>query len=91
MGLYDLPEFEKLKIKGSKFQMPGFLKSRIFWFIVSTVFISSFFGFLAGLISGGYFFVEVRDRLSEFNIEMPIVERNIEKEYIPQTMTNCRL
>ena len=68
-----------------------FWKSKIFWLIVATVFISSVFGFGAGLISGTYFYLEIKDYISNF----PGVERIIEKpidsaretveEYAPQT------
>ncbi len=79
MDLYELPKFEK-----PKFEMPKFLKSRAFWFIISTIFISSLFGFLAGLVSGSFFYLEVKDYLSKLNIEIPEVQTIIEKEYLPQ-------
>jgi S1-C subfamily serine protease len=80
MDLYELPKFEKPKLK-----LPRFLKSKIFWFIISTIFISSLFGFLAGIVSGSYFYLEVKDYLSKLNIELPEAQTIIEKEYIPQT------
>ncbi len=79
MDLYELPKFGK-----PKFEMPKLLKSRVFWFIISTIFISSLFGFLAGLVSGSFFYLEVKDYLSKLNIEVPEVETIIEKEYLPQ-------
>jgi len=80
MNLYESPKFNF-----PKFKFPKIIKSKIFWFVVSTVFISSLFGFLAGLVSGSFFYLEIKDYLSEINIELPGVTKIIEKEYIPQT------
>ena len=80
MNLYESPKFSF-----PKFKFPNIVKSKIFWFVVSTVFISSLFGFLAGLVSGSYFYLEIKDYLSDINIELPGVTKIIEKEYIPQT------
>jgi S1-C subfamily serine protease len=80
MDLYELPKFGK-----PRFEMPKFLKSRVFWFIISTIFISSLFGFLAGLVSGSFFYLEVKDYLAKLNIEIPEAQTIIEKEYLPQT------
>ena len=80
MNLYESPKFSF-----PKFKFPKIIKSKIFWFVVSTVFISSLFGFLAGLVSGSYFYLEIKDYLSDINIELPGVTKIIEKEYIPQT------
>jgi serine protease Do len=80
MDLYELPKFNL-----PKFKFPKLFKSKIFWFIISTIFISSLFGFLAGLVSGSYFYLEIKDYLSNINIELPGVTKVIEKEYIPQT------
>jgi serine protease Do len=80
MGLYDLPKFEIPRLRA-----PKFLKSRVFWFFVLIIFLSSIFGFLAGLVSGSYFYLEIKNYLSKLNIEMPEVQKIIEKEYIPQT------
>lgn len=74
-----MPKFEKPKL-----EMPKFLKSKVFWFVTSTIFISSLFGFLAGLVSGSFFYLEVKDYLSKLNIEIPEVQTIIEKEYLPQ-------
>ena len=80
MNLYESPKFNF-----PKFKFPNIVKSKIFWFVVSTVFISSLFGFLAGLVSGSYFYLEIKDYLSDINIELPGVTKIIEKEYISQT------
>ena len=48
-----------------------------------------YFGFLSGAISSSYFYSEVKNYLSKLNIELPGVEKIIEKEtireYLPQT------
>jgi len=85
MGLYDLPKFERPRIKFSGIKMPKFLQNRVLWFAVLIIFTSSLFGFLAGLVSGSYFYLEIKDYLSKLNIEIPAVQKIIEKEYVPQT------
>jgi len=86
MSLYELPKFEISKIKNIK--LPKFLKNRVFQIVILTVFLSSLFGFLAGAISGSYFFSEIRDYLKKLNIEIPelkISEKGIGEGYQPQT------
>lgn len=85
MDLYEMPKFNPPRIKLPKFKFPNLFKSKIFWFIVSTIFISSLFGFLAGIVSGSYFYLEIKDYLSQLNIELPEVQTIIEKEYVFQT------
>jgi len=85
MGLYDLPKIRWPRIKFSGIRLPRLLQNRVLWFVVLIIFISSLFGFLAGLVSGSYFYLEIKDYLSELNIDIPSVEKIIEKEYIPQT------
>jgi serine protease Do len=91
MSMYDLPKFRLPEFKGLKFKLPEFWKNRVFWVVILTIFVSSIFGFLAGTISGGYFYSEVRDYLSKLKINLPEAqkiiekERVVEKEYIPQT------
>ena len=64
-----------------------FWQSKVFWFVISTVFISSLFGFLAGMISGSFFYSEIKDYISELPGAEKIVEKEkiIEQEYLPQT------
>jgi len=88
MSLYELPKIELPKVKQPKLKSSKSLKKpkkHFFWFVILTIFISSVFGFLAGTISGSYFYLEVKDYLSKLNIELPEVKTTIEKEYIPQT------
>ncbi len=87
MNMYELPKFNPPKSRFfaglRRLKIP-----RVFWFIALIIFISSFFGFLAGAISGSFFFSEVKNYLAKINIEIPesqIIERVIEKEYQPQT------
>ncbi len=88
MSIYELPkiEFPKLlKKPGTRFQ-----KLRVFWAIILTIFIASVFSFLVGIISSTYFYPEVKDFLSKFNITISEPktaekEKVVEKGYIPQT------
>jgi len=86
MSLYELPEFKLPKFKLIKeWQFSKFWQNKIFWLIVLVIFLSSTFGFLAGLISGSYFYLEVKNYLSKLNIKLPETQQIIEKEYIFQT------
>ncbi len=88
--MYKLPEFKIPKLKSPE---TLFFKRGIFWrkqiFTgIAVIVISSFFGFLAGAVSGGYFYLTARDYLLEGKIELPQIiekEKIVEKEYIPQT------
>jgi len=61
-------------------------KKRFFGFLLLTIFLSSIFGFLAGTISGSYFYSQIKNYLKKINIELPeskITEK--EKEvFVPQ-------
>jgi S1-C subfamily serine protease len=61
MSIYDLP----------KFKLPKFLKNRVFQLAVLLILISSLFGFLAGLASGSFFYLQIKDYLSTLDIEIP--------------------
>ncbi len=75
------------KIEEEKSMRIKFWQSKVFWFVISTVFISSLFGFLAGMISGSFFYSEIKDYISELPGAEKIVEKEkiIEQEYLPQT------
>lgn len=77
MEIYKLPKFELPRIKA-----PKFCQGQNFRFLILTIFISSFFGFLAGAISGSYFYSEVANYLSKFNIELPPIQKIINKDTI---------
>ena len=82
MSFYDLPE-----LKIPKIRFPKFWRKRLFWFLILTIFVSSVFGFLAGLASLNYLDNKIKDYLNKLNIEIPPVQEDIEKEvsYLPQT------
>jgi len=81
MNLYDLPKFNLPKIS-----KPKFLNDRNFHLLVLIVLVSSIFGFLAGAISGHYFYTgEVNDYLSKLNTIFLKPQAKVEKEYVPQT------
>jgi len=86
--MYDLPKFRLPKFKIAKIKFPAFWRNKIFWTVIVIVIISSSFGFLGGLVSGNYFYSEIKNSLPRLNIELPEPqEKIIEKQpiYIPQT------
>jgi serine protease Do len=88
MPLYDLPKIKLPKMKIPKIKTPKFWRSHVFLVVVLSIVISSFFGFISGIISGNYFFSEIKESLSKLNIEIPepqVIEKIVEKEYQPQT------
>ena len=87
MSIYDLPKFNIPKISYPKAKSRKLFKSRIFSTIVLSIFTASIFGFLAGIVSGSLFYLEIKDYLSEIPGFQKIIEKEtiIEKEYIPQT------
>ena len=88
MTMYDLPKFRLPKFKIAKIKFPAFWRNKIFWTVIVIVIISSSFGFLGGLVSGNYFYSEIKNSLPRLNIELPEPqEKIIEKQpiYIPQT------
>lgn len=92
MEIYKLPQFGLPKLKAPKFKFQKFWQNKLFGTIILTIFLSSAFGFIAGAISGSYFYFEIKDSLSKLKIEIPepktiekIIERETIKEYQPQT------
>lgn len=87
MSLYDLPKFNFPKIRLPKIKFPKLPGGRSFWLIFLIIFLSSLFGSIAGIISATYFYLEIKNYLSE----LPIIEKIIEKEkleekrYLPQS------
>jgi len=66
---------------------PKFWQRKFLGFFLLTIFLSSIFGFLAGTISGSYFYSQVKNYLKKFNIQLP-EQKVVEKEkevYIPQS------
>jgi len=86
MPIYKLPEVKLPKLKTPRF--PKFCQNRAFW-IFLIILASFILGGIGGTITGSYFYSEVRNYLSQLNIELPGVEKIIEKEtiqeYLPQT------
>jgi len=86
MPIYKLPEVKLPKLKAPRF--PKFCQNRAFW-IFLIILASFILGGNGGTITGNYFYSEVRNYLSQLNIELPGVEKIIEKEtiqeYLPQT------
>ena len=86
MPIYKLPEVKLPKLKAPRF--PKFCQNRAFW-IFLIILASFILGGIGGTITGSYFYSEVRNYLSQLNIELPGVEKIIEKEtiqeYLPQT------
>ncbi|MFH1509743.1 MAG: trypsin-like peptidase domain-containing protein [Candidatus Nealsonbacteria bacterium] len=76
MNLYDLPEIKKPKFK--------VIKNKVFWFIISSILLSTLFGFLAGMVSGSFFYFEIKEYLEKIDINIPDFEVS-ETEYIPPT------
>jgi len=76
MNLYDLPKFNL-----PKFSKPKFLDDRNFHFLILIILFSSLSGFLAGAISGHYFYGA--DYLSKINNTL-FKSQTAEKQYIPQ-------
>jgi len=64
MSIYNLPEVKKPEISSKK-------TSRVFRFLILTMFISSFFGLLGGALIGTYFYSEIRDYFQKLNINLP--------------------
>ena len=91
MSLYELPKFEmpkQLKPLKKRFSLSNFLKKRIVFVLILTVFLSSLFGFLGGIISGGLFYQKISEELQRIGINLPpkIIEKEkvTEKEYLPE-------
>jgi len=90
MSLYQLPKFEFPKLAKPIFR--PFWKNKAFWLVLLIIFISSLFGFLAGVLSGNFLYFKIRDELSRLNIYLSnpqIIEKEkiVGKEpvYLPQT------
>ena len=75
MSIYDsvnLPKLPRIKIS-SLFK------------IIAVILASSFFGFLAGIVSSSVFYFDIKDYLADFKIDIPekVIEKSV--EYVPQT------
>lgn len=88
-------------MKNNSFQLPDFLKELKFFksqikiktkrfalIVILIVFVSSFFGFVAGTLASGYYYLKIKDFFSRLNIDIPerseILPDNVQP-YSPQT------
>ena len=90
MSIYDFPKinFPKInlpKIKLSKGKSTKNNQPRIFWFFLLIIFLSSFFGFLAGIVSVSIFYLEIDNYLSKIDFRASGAKTNGEDGYFPQT------
>jgi serine protease Do len=74
MSIYDLP----------KFNPPKFLKNKKIEVATSTILVASIFGLLAGAISGGFFYFQIKDSLNAFEAGVSGNKITVEKDYLLQ-------
>lgn len=77
---YKPQDFKFPKLKSPKWKLPKAYQSKTFRILILSILFSSIFGFLAGAISGSYFYIEMRDYLSQFDIGSSFLEATIERE-----------
>lgn len=84
MSMNDLPE-----IRFHKLHLPSEAKKKIGWLLL-VVFLSSFFGFISGILSGGIYYSQIQEFLSKFNVNLPpsskIVSQENSPSYTPQSL-----
>jgi S1-C subfamily serine protease len=64
MNIYEFP----------KFKLPKLPKNKVFLLVILFIFLASFFGFLAGLVSGSFYYSQIKNYLANLNIDLPEVE-----------------
>jgi len=75
MQLYELPKIKIPKKKKRDLQL-----------IALVIIVSLIFGFLAGAISGTFFYFQIKNYLDTLNIPLPsVIKKEVSKEYAPQT------
>ncbi len=92
--MYKLPKYKLPRIKFPSIRFPKLksgrmkllesvktkdFKTNTAWFLVVVIIVSSFFGFLAGAISGSYFYWEIKEFFSGLNIEIQAPKANEEE------------
>jgi serine protease Do len=88
--MYQMPDFPKNYF--SKINFPKPWRSKGFWMITLVVVLSSLFGFLAGGVAGSFLYLEARDYLSRFEINLPQLGTEGETaKYVPQTTHEERI
>jgi len=87
MSLYDLPPLQKPTVNWPKMKLPKLWPGRVFWVIAAIIFASSIFGFAAGLVSGSFFYFEIKNYMADLPGLQKIIEREkvVETQYVPQT------
>ncbi|MDO8436288.1 MAG: trypsin-like peptidase domain-containing protein [bacterium] len=83
MSIYESPKFDFPKIK-----FPKFWQNKTFWLIILIIFISSVSGFISGTLTGGVFYLQIKDELVKLGIKLPEILGNsttTEGIYLPQT------
>jgi len=64
MNIYESP----------KFKFPKLPKNKVFLLVILFIFLASFFGFLAGFVSGSFYYSQIKNYLANLNIDLPEVE-----------------
>jgi len=79
---------EELPVKTEypQLKVAPFRRSKIFGIIILTVFLSSFFGFAAGIIGADFFGVQFKNYLAKLNIKLPGEEQKEQKAPENQTV-----
>ncbi len=93
IAMYKLPKIKLPTIKLPKLKSPRLRllqpakskitqssKKQVFWFLILVIFTSSVFGFLAGAVSGSYFYWEIKDFFSRLDIEIASPFKNDQEE-----------
>ena len=91
----ELPQMLESQEKKELLKEPRTLKfgkKQFLVFLILILFLSSFFGFLAGTISGKHFYSEIKNYLQKLNIVLPEQKVIEEKQvYIPQTSQEAEI
>ena len=81
-------KFPKLKagklnlLEPAKSRVTQFSKRQAFGFLILVIIVSSVFGFLAGAVSGSYFYWEIKDFFGRLNIEITSPSKNEEEQLL---------
>ena len=84
MSIYQLPKFELSKLKPPKIKIS--LRRNKILTIIGLIFISSFFGFLAGVLSINLFYSDIIDIAQESPSQIVEKEPDVLSGYPPQTI-----
>ncbi len=81
---YQLPKFKLPKLKAPKIKSSGLRKTKLSQILILVILISSFSGFLAGIVSGTYFYQEMVNLLNKLNAEINNIKIVPQNNYLPQ-------